>query len=507
MRLFALPLLLLLLLVLLACLTEGKRGRGSALKSQKGGKSRRRSPGGSGGGKRRKAVLPVKQSFAKQAASAAKQLERAVRKTGSAAVSTSLRLRRELKQYFSSDFEVLLLKLTKPSDVRPVDADVDRFLNTIEEFVRDLDTTNPSNPYRVTLHKLWTKTSERSGYTVLKALFLLHTLLRYTQPEDAMIFKKVLLRMTREQCPRLGTRHWDAAAMATVDAETAHLSDFISRYAHYLAKRGRTFTASFEEMKLLHVGMRPEDVAAQMLKALKVLDAALLCRAAVHEECSVTMSCLELVARDLRELFLLFHSKLRFVVSEAALGDLFAAWPEAEVRAVLQHLKAYYNDRYEDIEAFLGEVADVLQLYDICIPVGLSTPQLFDDPTETRAGGAGGVRGSAAGSVGAGGDSSNFGDLGVASGALAAARESEAGGDTDLERAEAAAAAAAAAARADPQASDLGAQSEAADTQHQRQRQRGSSSSSDGGSVGRDLTDPPLPSAESPAAEPDSWDL
>lgn len=350
--------------------------------------------------------------------------------TRESAISTSIRLRREIKQYFSSDFEILLLKLTRPDDNRPVDADVDRFLNTIEDFVRDLDTTNPSNPYRVTLHKLWNKAAEDNGYTVLKALFLLHTLLRYTQPEDAVIFKSVLFKMVRERDRKHtgGSKYFNADRIAKVSPETKHLSSFISRYTTYLLKRGRTFTASFEEMKLLHAGsgLRPEDVTAQLLKAIKVLDAALQCRAGQDEECAVSMSCLELVARDVRELFLLLHSKLRFVVQEQATGNLFSDWPEAEVRAVLQHLKSYYNDRFEDIEGFLADVAEVLQLlYGINLPSQLSTPQIFDDPASASLGHQSQGQGQSEGEGGVGG--------GGGSGARERARERERETDAELE--------------------------------------------------------------------------
>ena len=343
--------------------------------------------------KRRVVIIPVvKESLAKKAAHTMDLLKKSVMQTKNSAISSTNRLRRELKGYFSSDFEVLLLKLTRPADTRPAEADLDRFLNTVEDFARDLDTTNPTNPYRVTLHKLWNKAAESNGYTVLKTLYLLHMLLRYTQPEDGMIFKKILFKMMRETCTRSGSKYWDSNTIRHVGAETRHLGDFIARYTNYLLKRGRTFTASFEEMKLIAVGMRPEDITAQLLKAIKILDAALLCRTSADEECEVTVCCLELLARDIRELFLLFHTKLRFVVKEDATGDLFQDWNESEVRAILQHFKAFYNDRFDDIQAFLVDVAEVLGMYKITIPTVLNTPVIFDEPIAGRSGGSSGTK-------------------------------------------------------------------------------------------------------------------
>lgn len=270
-----LRLLLVLVLLLVVGMHAAKRGApsagaplrrsGKATDASKKGKMKGKGRGSRGRG--RKAVVPVKQSLAKRAAQTVELLKSRAWETQQSALSSTNRLRRELKSMFSSDFEVLLLRLTKPVDTRPEEVDLDRFLNTIEDFVRDLDTTNPTNPYRVTLHKIWTKAAESNGFTSLKALYLLHMLLRYTEPEDGMIFKKVLLKMMREPyAPSTGTatRYWDAGAIAHTGAETRHLADFIERYTTYLLKRGRTFTASFEEMKLIAAGMRPEDVTAQV---------------------------------------------------------------------------------------------------------------------------------------------------------------------------------------------------------------------------------------------------
>ena len=266
-----LRLLFVLVLALVAGLHAAKRAPSSAAGAPE--KRRGKVKGGRGKGngnnkvKGRKAVVPVRQSLAKRAAQTVELLKSRAWETQQSALSSTNRFRRELKSMFSSDFEVLLLRLTKPSDTRPAEADLDRFLNTIEDFIRDLDTSNPTSPYRVTLHKIWTKAAESNGLTSLKALYLLHMLLRYTEPEDGMIFKKVLLKMMREPyAPSTGTatKYWDAATIAHTGAETRHLADFIERYTTYLINRGRTFTASFEEMKLIAAGMRPEDVTAQV---------------------------------------------------------------------------------------------------------------------------------------------------------------------------------------------------------------------------------------------------
>ena len=82
------------------------------------------------------------------------------------------------------------------------------------------------------------------------------------------------------------------------------------------------------------------------MKAVKVLNSALNCSTTGdEEECSVVLSCSELVAQDVRDLFTLFHTKLLWILNEEKVGDLFEGWEVAEVRAILSHLKSFYCDR------------------------------------------------------------------------------------------------------------------------------------------------------------------
>jgi hypothetical protein len=169
-----------------------------------------------------------------------------------AALATTGKVQRQLKTYFSSDYEQLLLRMTAPEDTKPDADDVERFVATIETFVRNLDVTSPSNPYRVTLRKLWTKAAEPDGRTTLKALYLLHTVLRSATPEDAVIFKTLLNKMVREPSKKpAGCRHFDLERVATVSTETAPLQDAIEVYAAYVFQRAKTFTSAFEEMRLI----------------------------------------------------------------------------------------------------------------------------------------------------------------------------------------------------------------------------------------------------------------
>lgn len=80
--------------------------------------------------------------------------------------------------YYSGDFESMLLKATRPDDQRPPPEFVGAILDATGTFHRDEDLTSNSNPYRVTLRKLWAKMAEKDWRTVAKALYIFHVLLR-----------------------------------------------------------------------------------------------------------------------------------------------------------------------------------------------------------------------------------------------------------------------------------------------------------------------------------------
>jgi hypothetical protein len=209
--------------------------------------------------KSRPAVVPVrKESYALKAL-------RSMEIIKGAAFSSTGKVQRQFKSYFSSDFEVLLLRMTTPDDSRADEEDLEQFIGTIETFVRNMDVTSQSNPYRVTLRKIWTKAAESDGLTVLKAQFLLHSILRNTTPEDSLIFKTLLKKMLREKCKKTESKYFDIVKTSLISKETKYLQKFIRRYSIYIFERSETFTSCFEEMKLIDDGMRTEDICAQVI--------------------------------------------------------------------------------------------------------------------------------------------------------------------------------------------------------------------------------------------------
>jgi hypothetical protein len=216
--------------------------------------------------KSRPAVVPVrKESYALKALRSMEIIKGRIKSGTDAALSSTGKVQRQFKSYFSSDFEVLLLRMTTPDDSRADEEDLEQFIGTIETFVRNMDVTSQSNPYRVTLRKIWTKAAESDGLTVLKAQFLLHSILKNTTPEDSLIFKTLLKKMLREKCKKTESKYFDIVKTCLISKETKHLQKFIRRYSTYIFERSETFTSCFEEMKLIDDGMRTEDICAQVI--------------------------------------------------------------------------------------------------------------------------------------------------------------------------------------------------------------------------------------------------
>ncbi|EKU22106.1 c2h2 zinc-finger protein, partial [Nannochloropsis gaditana CCMP526] len=305
--------------------------------------------------------------------------------------SKGKKMTRELKEYFSGDFESMLLKATRPDDARPPPEFIGAILDATATFHRDEDLTAGSNPYRVTLRKLWAKMAERDWRTVAKALYLFHVLLRECEPDDVRIYKKVFAKMSREGCKKSRSRYFDAGAISAVDVMDGagvggagaclDRRDFIARYSKYVLQRAKTFTSKFEEMKV--IGQREidaKDLVGQLGKAEKVLSSGLECALGEAEEdadSEVTLMCAELVARDVYDLFRLFHEKLRWAIDNQAAA--FEGADRSEVAKILERFQASYARLYPQVQQFLTQTAQLLGVYGIKLRTKLEPAHRFEE--------------------------------------------------------------------------------------------------------------------------------
>ncbi len=279
---------------------------------------------------------------------------------------------RLIKSWLSSDFEKLLLALTSPDDLRPSSRDTAEFMATVKSFVLDEDTSplNEDNPYRVCLRKLNSKVSEPDGRTTLKALYLLHLVFKNSDGKDATLFKALFKKMRKERVvSKKKAAHFSMELLSDCTLETQYLSDFIERYAEYVFKRGLLFTGSFQELRRVSdYSMRSKDICQVLVDAVKVLESALACglEENADEDCElVYVTALSLVAEDAKVLFEMYYDRLRWVLREEEIGELFdrAEWREGDLTALLAMLKRFYTDTFPKLKAFLTDVEEVLSLY------------------------------------------------------------------------------------------------------------------------------------------------
>jgi hypothetical protein len=129
------------------------------------------------------------------ASKAFQSVSKVLQSSANKALSATALLSRNLKIHLSSNFEVLLLKMTFPNDEMIHSKDIQKYLATIKSFVPNKNLYADNNPYRVTLRKLWKKMVEKDARTKLKALYLLHLLSMSTEPDDNRIFRALVERM------------------------------------------------------------------------------------------------------------------------------------------------------------------------------------------------------------------------------------------------------------------------------------------------------------------------
>uniref|UniRef100_A0A7S2SSM7 AP180 N-terminal homology (ANTH) domain-containing protein n=1 Tax=Rhizochromulina marina TaxID=1034831 RepID=A0A7S2SSM7_9STRA len=288
------------------------------------------------------------------------------------AVQKSYSAMREAKGFFSSDFERLLLITTRPDELRPDAVSVERLQAVVETFVRDMDLSLPTNPYRVTLRKLWAKLCEPDWRVSLKALCILHVLLSRGTAEDTIVFKAMMEKMRKERSKRSKSRFFDVSRVLGDRPPLGLLGDessarqciqFLRHYANYVLQRSRMFTGNFEELQLAKRGelQSTEDLVMQLYKAKKLLSLGLACRVSPDIESELTFACLEMVVFDLVQLFDLFDTSLSLVLDRKS--RMFTRWNKDEARVLLRTFSKFRLEVGESIQKELEDVGSLLALY------------------------------------------------------------------------------------------------------------------------------------------------
>jgi hypothetical protein len=82
------------------------------------------------------------------------------------------------------------------------------------------------------------------------------------------------------------------------------------------------------------------------MKAMKLIDGILSCQPNSEEESQATIvASVELLAHDLHQVFGEFTSKLRWLLQEDKVIDVFPTWPKGHAKAMVSTLVDFYLDR------------------------------------------------------------------------------------------------------------------------------------------------------------------
>lgn len=222
---------------------------------------------------KRKIIIPVrKESLASKLLKTASSLQQTLSETSTKATQSLSFINRSIKAYFASDFESLLLQLTTPDDIQPLEKDVSTFLETTKSFHYNRDYKSANNPYRITLRKLWTKMIEDDIRTNLKALYLWHFLVKFSDKEDAMIYQKLITKMQKEKHKKTNSLHYDpnyflkrfkiksVKPSPSSTPSSAPYQQFLVRYYQYVHKRSILFTSGFFQLKQLSYQQSVEEI-------------------------------------------------------------------------------------------------------------------------------------------------------------------------------------------------------------------------------------------------------
>lgn len=201
----------------------------------------------------RTVVVPAKkEGLVTTATKSLRKMSNRLLETAKTVSKSASLLNRDIKAYFSSDFEVLLLRMTAPTDVKTSPVDISRFIATTNTFIYNNDIVSESNTYRVTLRKLWAKIAEKNFRTSLKALNLLHTLLVNSKPRNAVLYQKLINKMRKQFDQKTRTKYFDAKILhrnaVAASEEDRPLTIFAQALFRYVLARSKSYTALFEEL-------------------------------------------------------------------------------------------------------------------------------------------------------------------------------------------------------------------------------------------------------------------
>mmetsp|Transcript_21590 Transcript_21590/g.21731 ORF Transcript_21590/g.21731 Transcript_21590/m.21731 type:complete len:493 (-) Transcript_21590:143-1621(-) len=290
-----------------------------------------------------------------------------IAKTGQSAYKDVYRRAKVLR---SSAFEGMLLRATWPGD-DPIPQDLlDEIIKYSIPAFKYGRTSQEDDPYHMTVHKLWTKMCERDWRTVVKSLFILHSISRESSEEVCERFAVTIKDMSRERNPKKPhQRYFDTRQVSDIDETGTAYTQFLLNYATLVFYRTRIFSGRFEEINSLSESSSQKAAVAKLKKAQQYITMSLKCLVTDKSMKNPLIGKLtQIIANDLRDLWKLFGAKL------APLADIGMSYgaPKASSKDIVTLLN-FYEVTEPEVNVFLKKSSKICNQFRYKLSTNMET--------------------------------------------------------------------------------------------------------------------------------------
>jgi hypothetical protein len=220
----------------------------------------------------------------------------------------------EIKAWRSPVFDRRCLKATRPDNYSPKEKHIQAIISMTLE-------VNPKSKFKyfTVLRNIWLRSNYVDRRTGVKSLYLLHRLLRSIPCEHVQEFHQCLSNMqTNQICKETASKYFDKSRLLVRPRGLSpQYQPFLQKYANYVLYRASAFAPFFEDFLVDPSSPSDEAYASKIMQLGQVLRRAeeclglmLDCSLSTDIESPVSMPCIDLLARDLEDLYPLFECKL-----------------------------------------------------------------------------------------------------------------------------------------------------------------------------------------------------
>ena len=372
--------------------SKRKAGKGSGGRSKRGGKgsSGGRKSGKKRGGNRRARNQLIKwgETYGKASAGLREGLREKLEELAKQGQTAYKDVYRRAKVLRSSAFEAMLLRATWPGDDPVPQELLDEIIKHSIPAFKYGRSSAEDDPYHMTLHKLWTKMSEKDWRTVVKSLYIVHCVSRDCSVDACNRFALAIKDMSKVRNPKSPDhKYFDLALIKEVDDASAPYESFLSSYSAYVLYRAKTFSNKFEEIKEISDQTHEKQAVARLKRAQQCITNGLKCTVEDRDQQNlITGHATRQICNDLRDCWKHFTAKLAPLAAVEGVAPYGGA--KAEEKDIISLLQ-FYRDTGKDVKAFLARALKSYGPLRVKIPAEIETkflpPADFEEKLAARA--------------------------------------------------------------------------------------------------------------------------